>query len=156
MSRLSTVVALSVLAAGWAAPVAAAENAAVAAEIIALVRQQWDAEIAGKPAPEQAAVMADDYTEFGEDYPVLFSGKALMERYNAAPSLTKTVYSEMLNPKVQVYGDTAVLTYNYLGYLREPDGKMSQILSNASRVYVRQRGRWMLIHAHFSRSATPR
>ena len=138
----------------WGGSANAAENPAVAAEIISLVRHQWDAEVAGKPAAE-AANMADDYTEFGEDYPVLFSGKALMERYGQAPTDSKTVYADMLNPKVQVYGNTAILTYNYLGYSKDASGHIKPGLSNSTRVYIKQAGRWMLVHAHFSTSKTP-
>jgi ketosteroid isomerase-like protein len=152
---LRSIVIATLSAACWAAPCLAAEDPRVAAEIIALVRQQWDAEIAARPVSEQTIAMADDYTEFGEDYPVLFSGKALMERYSAAPFDTKTLYAEMMNPKVQVYGDTAVLTYNYLAHLKGLDGRIKPILSNSTRVYVRQSGRWMLVHSHFSRSMTP-
>jgi ketosteroid isomerase-like protein len=139
----------------WPGSAKAAENPAIAAEIISLVRQQWDAEIAGKPAPEQTATMADDYTEFGEDYPLLFSGKVLMERYGQAPSNARIVYAEMLNPKVQVYGNTAILTYNYLGYSKDASGHIKPTLSNSTRVYVKQAARWTLVHAHFSRSTTP-
>lgn len=155
MKGLVAAAAVAAVAGVWAGTARAADNPAVAAEIISLVRQQWDAEIAGKPAPEQTATMAADYTEFGEDYPVLFSGKALMERYGQAPSNAKTVYAEMLNPKVQVYGNTAVLTYNYLGYSKDASGHIKPSLSNSTRVYVKQAARWMLVHAHFSRSTTP-
>jgi len=149
-------VAIATLSAAcWAAPCLAAEDPRVAAEIIALVRQQWDAEISARPVSEQTIAMADDYTEFGEDYPVLFSGKALMERYSAAPFDAQTLYAEMLNPKVQVYGSTAILTYNYLAHMKGLDGRIKPILSNSTRVYVRQSGRWMLVHSHFSRSMTP-
>ena len=131
----------------------AAENPRVAAEIIALVRSQWDAEIKGTAVQEQLSTVAEDYTEFSHELPVLLSGKALMERFSAAPSDEKTLYSEMLSPKVQVYGDTAVLTYTYLGYFRERDGSISKSLEKATRVYVRQSGHWMLVHAHFSAAA---
>lgn len=139
----------------WAASGVAAEDPRVAAEIIALVRHQWDAEISGQPTSEQTITMADDYTEFGEDYPVLFSGKALMDRYSAAPFDAKILFAEMMNPKVQVYGNTAVLTYNYLAHAKGSDGRIKEILSNSTRVYVRQAGHWMLVHSHFSRSTTP-
>lgn len=153
---LRAVIAVATFSAAcWSAPCIAAENPRVAAEIITLVRHQWDAEIAARPTSEQMITMADDYTEFGEDYPILFSGKALMERYGAAPFDTKTLYAEMINPKVQVYGTTAVLTYNYLAHLKGLDGRIKPILSNSTRVYVMQSGRWMLVHSHFSRSMTP-
>jgi len=151
--RLIAIATLS--AACWAAPCLAAEDPHVAAEIIALVRQQWDAEIAARPVSEQLIAVADDYTEFGEDYPILFSGKALLERYGAAPFDDTTLYAEMMNPKVQVYGSTAVLTYNYLAHRKGLDGRIRPLLSNSTRVYVRQSGRWMLVHLHSSRSMTP-
>ncbi len=151
-----TVIAIATASvACWASPSAAAEDPRVAAEIIGLVRQQWDAEIAGRPPSEQMVTMADDYTEFGEDYPMLFSGKPLMERYGAAPFENKILYAEMMNPKVQVYGSTAILTYNYLAHAKGSDGRIKEILSNSTRVYVRQAGHWMLVHSHFSRSTTP-
>lgn len=153
MRKLTIAVASSVLL--WAGPAAAADSPAITAEIISLVRQQWNAEIAGKPASEQNGTMADDYTEFGEDYPVLFSGRALMDRYGQAPSDAKTVYAEMLNPRVQVYGNTAVLTYNYLGYTKDSSGHIKPSLSNSTRVYIKQGARWILVHGHFSRSTTP-
>ena len=131
----------------------AAENPKVATEIIALVRAQWDGEITGTAVEDQMNTVADDYTEFSHELPMLLSGKPLMKRFSAAPSDGKTLYSEMLNPKVQVYADTAILTYNYLGYFRERDGSMSKSLEKATRVYVRQSGRWMLVHAHFSAAA---
>ncbi|MBA3527503.1 MAG: nuclear transport factor 2 family protein [Sphingomonas sp.] len=150
MRKLQLRLAVTALLGLSAVPAVAAENPAIAAEIISLVRQQWDAEIAGKPAPKQAATMANDYTEFGEDFPVLFAGKPLMIRYGQAPSSSKTVYAEMLNPKVQVYGNTAILTYNYLGYSKGASGEIKPSLSKSSRVYVKDGARWMLVHAHFS------
>jgi hypothetical protein len=128
----------------------AAENPRVAAEIIALARAGWDAEIKGTVAQD---TVADDYTEFSHELPILLSGKPLMERFGAAPSDGKTLYSEMLSPKVQVYNETAILTYTYLGYFRERDGSMSKSLEKATRVYVRGNGQWTLVHAHFSRAA---
>jgi ketosteroid isomerase-like protein len=153
---LRTIIAIATTAVScWASLCAAGEDPRVAAEIIALVRHEWDAEITGRSISQQTITMADDYTEFGEDYPMLFSGKALMERYNAAPYDAKILYAEMINPKVQVYGDTAILTYNYLAHAKGLDGRIKYILSNSTRVYVRQAERWMLVHSHFSRSTTP-
>lgn len=154
MKRIALAIAAASVAC-LASPCAAADDPRVAAEIIGLVRQQWDAEISGRPTSEQLVTMADDYTEFGEDYPMLFSGKPLMERYGSAPFDAKILYAEMMNPKVQVYGDTAVLTYNYLAHEKGSDGRIKPVLSNSTRVYVRQGKRWLLVHSHFSRSTTP-
>ena len=62
----------------------------------------------------------------------------------------KAMYSDMQNGRVQVYGDTAVLTYNFAGLRRGADGKVAPSLAKSSRVYVRQGGRWMLVHANFA------
>ena len=36
----------------------------------------------------------------------------------------KAMYSDMQNGRVQVYGDTAILTYNFAGLRRAADGKL--------------------------------
>ena len=58
----------------------AGDDPKVAAEVMALARAQWDAEVAGKSVAEQMADTADDYTEFNPDYPVRLDGKALNSR----------------------------------------------------------------------------
>ena len=52
--------------------------------------------------------------------------------------------------RVQDYGDTAILTYNFAGLRRAADGKVTPSLAKSSRVYVQQGGRWMLVHANFA------
>lgn len=132
------------------APAAAAEDPRVAADVMALARAQWAAEIAKQPAGAQLAAAADDYTEFNPDYPTRLDGKELaMRMLAAAPDRVPTV-SEMQNPKVQVYGDTAILTYNFVGQSRTADGKLHTDSGKSTRVYVRQGGRWMLVHANFA------
>jgi ketosteroid isomerase-like protein len=56
----------------------------------------------------------------------------------------------MQNGRVQVYGDTAILTYNFAGLRRAADGKVAPSLAKSTRVYVKQGGKWMLVHANFS------
>jgi len=51
---------------------------------------------------------------------------------------------EMLNPKVQVMGDTAVLTFNY----QRKDGKEPRW--NATEVYHRTKDGWRIVHTHWS------
>ena len=55
----------------------------------------------------------------------------------------------MLNPKVQVYGDVAVLTYNYAGVNQNKDGELNNIKAKSTRVYVKTDGTWKLVHANF-------
>lgn len=126
-------------------------------EIIALTKAQWAAENQSKPASEAWTSIADDYTEFNPMAPTLVEGKARAARfYTASLQTTDTSpVSEMLNPNVQFYGDTAILTYNYAGMTRSADGKMTPNLAKSTRVYVKQNGRWMLVHANFAPVTVP-
>ena len=69
---------LMVAAALLSTPAMAADDPKIAAEIMALARAQWAAEIAGEPmAQRMMETVADDYTEFNGDYPTLIVGKAM-------------------------------------------------------------------------------
>ncbi len=61
-------------------------------------------------------------------------GKIFVERF------------ELLNPLVQVAGDAAVLTFNYVSY--GPDGKQSPW--NCTEVYRRSDGKWLIVQTHWS------
>ena len=135
-------------------PVAAADNPQVSAEIMALARAQWASEIAGEPMAQQNVSLADDYTEFNGDFPTLLVGKTMSTRMGEVTPYDKAMYSDMQNARVQTYGDTAILTYNFVGLRRGPDAKVVPSLSKSTRVYVKQSGKWMLVHANFAPVAT--
>jgi ketosteroid isomerase-like protein len=131
-------------------PALAADNPQVAAEVMALARAQWASEIAGEPMAQQNAQLADDYTEFNGDFPTLIVGKAAATRMGEVTPNDKAMYSDMQNSRVQVYGDTAVLTYNFAGLRRAADGKVNPSLAKSTRVYAKQGGQWKLVHANFA------
>jgi ketosteroid isomerase-like protein len=135
-----------------ASPAIAGDNPKVAAEVMALARAQWDAEIAGKPVADQIVSLADDYTEFSAGTPIRIDGKSMNARFYQAGELggTKPVASDMVNPKVQVYGDTAILTYNFVGLNQSKDGKVENNNAVSTRVYSLINGKWMLVHGHFT------
>jgi len=54
---------------------------------------------------------------------------------------------EVVDPKVQVYGDTAVLTLRY--HPSDADGNPLQAWK-ATSVYRRMRNEWRRVHAHWS------
>lgn len=60
-------------------------------------------------------------------------GKIQIERY------------EMVEPKVQVAGDTAVLTYNFVSH-----GSEGAMRWNTTEVYQRKGGKWRIVHTHWS------
>ena len=131
-------------------PALAGENPKVAAEVMALARAQWASEIANEPMAQQNVSLADDYTEFNGDFPTLLVGKTTSTRMGAVTPYDKAMYSDMQNGRVQVYGDTAILTYNFAGLRRGADGKVTPSLAKSSRVYVKQDGQWKLVHANFA------
>jgi ketosteroid isomerase-like protein len=137
-------------------PAGAADDPKVAAEVMALARAQWAAEIAGKSVAEQSVDTAEDYTEFNPDFPTRLEGKALGNRLVEAQSSdgSKSLAADMVNPKVQVYGDTAILTYNFVGVTRDKDGKTSPSAAKSTRVYAKTGGEWLLVHANFAPAAS--
>ena len=131
-------------------PVQAADNPQVSAEIMALARAQWASEIAGQSTAQQNASLADDYTEFNGDFPTLIVGRAMADRMVDVLPNDKAMFSDMQNGRVQTYGDTAILTYNFAGLRRAADGKVAPSLAKSTRVYVKQGGQWKLVHANFA------
>jgi ketosteroid isomerase-like protein len=54
---------------------------------------------------------------------------------------------EMLKPRVQHYGDVAVLTFNLIDEVKEPP---TILRWNATEVYHRVNGTWRIVHSHWS------
>ena len=133
-------------------------NQQVADEIIGMVKAQWAAQAAdpGNVA-EGFKNVADDYTEFNGDYSTRIDSKstsmALAEPAGKAPG--RRVAAEMLNPKVQVYGDAAILSYNFAGLIKNKDGELKPTKAKSTRVYVKQNGKWKMVHANFGSDHIP-
>lgn len=53
---------------------------------------------------------------------------------------------ELLNPQVQLFGDTGILTFNFIGYAE--DGKEDKW--NTTEVYHLIQGDWKLVSSHWS------
>ena len=121
-------------------------------DVIALAKAQWAAQMANAPAAKVMETVADDYTEFNPSYPTRLDGKRLNTKFAEAgeKDTTKLVVADMANPKVQVYGDVAILTYNFMGATQDADGTISQTTAKSTRVYAKQNGDWMLVHANFA------
>lgn len=72
-------------------------------------------------------------TEF-RDYLSSFNGTFSFPRY------------ELLNPQVQLYGDTGILTFNFVGYSEDD----STDKWNTTEVYHLREGEWKLVSSHWS------
>jgi len=118
-------------------------------EIIALTYKIWKAEN-DKDMATRNKYISDDYTEFNSDYATRIDGKTKNFTLSDANfSGGTSLADEMLNPKVQVYGDVAILTYNFAGVIKDNDGKVVTSKAKSTRVYVKMNGTWKLVHANF-------
>ena len=136
------------------------QQSSIADDVIAMVKAQWAAEMKDPTnVAEQMKNIADDYTEFNGDYATRLEGKTLNMKLAEAGGVSsvRTIAGEMANPKVQVYnGDVAILSYNYVGVLKDKDGKTEPSRAKSTRVYVKQKGKWMLVHSNFGADPLPR
>jgi ketosteroid isomerase-like protein len=142
---------------GLALPAAAQSSYdRVADEIIGIVKAQWAA-TKQKNLAEAMKNVADDYTEFNSDFATRIEGKELVMRVEEGwlKGSGDVLVSEMINPKVQVYGDVAILSYNYVGVSKDKDGETEPARAKSTRVYARQGGKWMLVHANFGADPLP-
>lgn len=127
-----------------------------AADVIAVTKAQWAAEMKND-TKSMLSTIADDYTEFNPDVPTRLEGKALLQRLVEA-SLQggdKTIAAEMINEKVQVYGSVAILSYNYVGSVKAVNGTVKPVLAKSTRIYHKRDGGWMLVHANFAPITAP-
>ncbi len=133
-------------------PAVAQTNSQVAEEVIAITKAQWAAIMKKQPVATIMQNVAAEYTEFNPDTPIRLDGKDLVSRLLEASvsGSSESVAEEMANPKVQVYGDVAILTYNFIGMTKDKDGEVEPFHAKSTRVYVKKDGRWMLVHANFA------
>jgi ketosteroid isomerase-like protein len=118
-------------------------------EVISVTYKLWKAENENDMATRNKYV-ADDYTEFNASYSTRIDGKTKNFNLGDANLASGTsVADEMLNPKVQVYGDVAILTYNFAGVIKDASGKVTPSKAKSTRVYVKMNGTWELVHANF-------
>lgn len=56
---------------------------------------------------------------------------------------------DLLEPRLQLYGDTAVVSYTFMLSIATPGG-IKHSLHNESRVLYREDGGWRVVHVHKS------
>src|SRR4030095_4274554 len=122
----------------------AQSNDQITNDLIAMVKAEWAADIANAPMADQMKSYADDYTEFSNDYATRVDGKSMNMTIGEANTKGKShrLAAQMLNPKVQVYGDCAILTYNYAGVIQDAGGETTPARAKSTRVFVKQNGKW--------------
>lgn len=116
--------------------------------ILAQERRALDQWSQGKPSG-YVAIQADDVTYFDDiGASRRIDGVAALKQYmESLDGQIPPHRYEVVDPKVQVYGDVGILTMRY-----EPtaeDGSPGPPWK-ATSVYRRQDGEWRIVHAHWS------
>ncbi len=127
------------------------DHAAVEKEILDVVQKEWAAEMRGD-VDGMLKSKSKDVTIFdlGNPYRTDYASDNAVIRADAKHGAM--LVEQMVNPKVQVFGDVAILTYNMVGVYKGSDGHVSHEYNRGTRVYHKENGQWMLVHGHFSRS----
>lgn len=95
---------------------------------------------------------APDVTYFDTGTPRrLNSFKELRAEYKKRENKIFYDVMEFINPRVQDYGDTAVLTYQFFSTVLNPDGTIKERTPwNCSEVFAKIAGAWKIVHTHWS------
>lgn len=118
-------------------------------QIISSIHTMWKA-VQENDLDSYLQYIHPDYSVFGESDAYLHEGKDKEEiDYRDFLSRAKGVRTFMHQPKVNVRGDTAWITYywNDAGYL---SGERYTSRGKSSRVFVKENGSWLCIHSHFT------
>jgi len=75
---------------------------------------------------------------------------AMKQALEPIRGLVKIDNYEMIAPRVDRAGDTAVLTYNLVSHGRGADGKPTTVRWNSTVVYRQIERRWQIVHSHWS------
>lgn len=97
-------------------------------------------------------IMASEITYFDPTQDKRVDGReALKKMLEPLTGKIKVARFDMIDPKVQHHGDTALLTFNIVSYVTQPDGKERAAARwNSSELYGRIDGQWRIIHSHWS------
>jgi len=57
---------------------------------------------------------------------------------------------DLLEPRLQLYGDTAIASYTFMLSTAKPEGGVDHRTHNESRVLIKRNGQWQIVHVHKS------
>lgn len=157
-----TVVLLLVFAVGWRISVQGnTVNAAVVQQAIAeqvITREKASIEAwRRKDKSFFADLLAEDASFFTAYSPYLDADakKNFLPKFDQYAEQLKYQDFQMYNPRVQIYGDVAVLTYQ-ASVAASFNGQPLNYTAKMTSVYVRQGNTWRVAHGHESMNPAPR
>lgn len=119
------------------------------ADIRAALVAMWDA-IEKGDVDRYATYVHPNFTSFGENDTYLTEGKdAEVRNYRSYLQRATGVHTDMHQPVITVRGDTAWITY-YWTDSGTIEGKRFTSRGKSTRIFVREGGRWLCIHGHYT------
>ena len=111
----------------------------------------WDA-IEREDLEAYARYVHEDFTSFGETETYLREGKGLELRgVEGWTSRSAGIHTEMHQPEVTVRGDVAWITYYWTDEsTSRATGARETSRGKSTRIFVREGGRWLCIHGHYT------
>jgi ketosteroid isomerase-like protein len=120
-----------------------------AEEVKSTMVQMWLA-IENGDTEKYASFVHPDFTQFGENDTYIAEGKSIEVRaMGEYLKRAKGVHTEMHQPRVTIRGNVAWVTYYWTdeGLL---DGKRFTSRGKSTRIFVKEQGRWLCIHGHYT------
>ncbi|NNC69820.1 MAG: nuclear transport factor 2 family protein [Flavobacteriaceae bacterium] len=118
-------------------------------QIKSVLIDMWDA-IEKGDIERYASYIHPDFTQFGEYDSVLRSGKqAEVKAIKNWIENSTPIHTEMRDPRVTITGNTAFITY-YWSDSGSTDGKAFATQGKSTRIFVKENGKWLCIHGHYT------
>ena len=109
----------------------------------------WDA-IEKGDIDEYSKYIHPDFSSFGEYDTYLSEGKRLeIQGVSSWISRADNIHTEMHQPKITIRDNTAWITY-YWTDSSVSGGKRSTSRGKSTRIFVKESGKWLCIHGHYT------
>ena len=142
---LATIVLTILLAVAFASPAAMAQGSDAAAKILAL-ENRWSVAYQQRDVAAMSSMLADDFIITVEDGNTYSKSGYIA---HAGDTRTKVEVSELLDMKVRLHGNTAVVTGQYHEVGTEK-GKPYEYHDRLTDTWMFLDGRWQVIASHYS------
>jgi ketosteroid isomerase-like protein len=140
---------LLLIIAPLAVPVSAQDAERDAQDVKQTLIAMWDA-IERGDLEEYASYIHPDFTAFGESDVYLAEGKELeLRSIEDYLKRAENAHTEMHQPQVTVMGSVAWIVY-YWTDRGVVNGNRFTSRGKSTRIFVRENGRWLCIHGHYT------
>jgi len=122
-------------------------------EVLEVVKT-WNDSFTKNDSTTYFTYIHDDLTLFIPSSPYRIDGKSddqVEFEWSLSKSRTKVHFFQELQPAVQIYGNTAVVTYYNRGAYG-PDGNEQIYYFKETNVLIKENDKWKIVHIHVSKT----